>query len=288
MLRHVGKILPLAFSIAALVCLAIVFAGCTSTSSPNELYFLKVELTNFPEIGSVHPRRSLGIAAVDGIDVANKASSEANSVMNSASTDVIYASGAAETAASQVTDKIQSLSNEINSHLPGFYSVGLWGYCQGQKETSYSNCSQPSTSFSFDLLSILGSVTPVIDGVLPDENNKVLAGYHVVSRWSISAYILGFVSTFVAVVFGVTTMFFSRGKILLIISSLSATIFVAGASIGVTVIYGLITGAIQSILHPLGADASFGAHSFAATWLAVTFSFAALLTWLIEMFCCCI
>lgn len=42
MLRHVGKILPLAFSIAALVCLAIVFAGCISTSSPNELYFLKV------------------------------------------------------------------------------------------------------------------------------------------------------------------------------------------------------------------------------------------------------
>lgn len=42
MLRHVGKILPLAFSIAALVCLVIVFAGCTSTSSPNELYFLKV------------------------------------------------------------------------------------------------------------------------------------------------------------------------------------------------------------------------------------------------------
>lgn len=42
MLRHVGKILPLAFSIAALVCLAIVFVGCTSTSSPKELYFLKV------------------------------------------------------------------------------------------------------------------------------------------------------------------------------------------------------------------------------------------------------
>ncbi|OQE62067.1 hypothetical protein PENNAL_c0272G05150 [Penicillium nalgiovense] len=221
---------------------------------------------------------------MDGIDAANKASSEANSVMNSASTAVIYASGAAETAASQVTDKIQSLSDEINSHLPGFYSVGLWGYCQGQKETSsYSNCSQPSTSFSFDLLAILGSASPFIDGVLPDGNNKVLAGYHGVSRWSISAYILGFISTFVAVVFGVTTMFFSKLTI-----AESATIFVAGASIGVTVIYGLLTGAIQSILHPLGADASFGAHSFAATWLAVTFSFAALLTWLIEMFCCCI
>ncbi|KAJ6038440.1 hypothetical protein N7460_008211, partial [Penicillium canescens] len=258
MLRHVGKLLPLAFSISALACLAVVF----------------VNLTNFPELGNLHLRRSPSIAGVDGSDVANKASSEANGVVNSASTAVIYASAAAETAVSQVTDKVQSLSDEISSHLPGFYSVGLWGYCQGQKEeSSYSNCSQPSTSFSFDLLSIFGSVSSGINEVLPDENNKVLAGYRDVSRWSVSAYILGFVSTCMAVIFGVTTMYFSRGKVLLILSSLltiaeSAAIFVTSASIGVTVIYGLITGAIQSILHPLGADASFGAHSFAATWLA--------------------
>lgn len=38
----------------------------------------------------------------------------------------------------------------------------------------------------------------------------------------------------------------------------------------------------------LGTNANFGAHVFTATWLAVAFSFAAFLTWLIEMFCCCI
>ena len=179
-----------------------------------------MNLTNFPELGSFHLRRSLGVAGVDPSDVANTAGSEANSVVSSPSTAVIYASGAAETAVSQVTDKVQSLSDEIKSHLPGFYSVGLWGYCQGQETASYSNCSQPSTTFSFDLLSIFGSVSPAIEEVLPDENNKVLAGYHGVSRWSISAYILGFASTFLAAVFGVTTIFFSWGKLLLIISSL--------------------------------------------------------------------
>jgi hypothetical protein len=101
-----------------------------------------VKLTNFPELGSAHLRRSLNIAGVDAPDAANKASSEASSVKNSASTATIYASDTAETVVSQVTDKVQSLSDEINSHLPGFYSVGLWGYCQGQKETaSYSNYS---------------------------------------------------------------------------------------------------------------------------------------------------
>jgi VIT1/CCC1 family predicted Fe2+/Mn2+ transporter len=158
---------------------------------------------------------------VDTSEVANTASSEANDVVSSAATAAIYASGAVETAVSQVTDKVQSLSDEIKSDLPYFYSVGLLGYCQGQKETpSYSNCSQPSTSFSFDLLSIFGSISPAIEEVLPDEDNKVLAGYHGVSRWSISAYILGFASTFLAVVFGVTTILFSRGKLFLIISSL--------------------------------------------------------------------
>jgi hypothetical protein len=157
---------------------------------------------------------------VDTSEVANTASSEANNVVSSASTAAIYASSAVETAVSQVTDKVQSLSDKIKSDLP-HYSVGLLGYCQGQKGTpSYSNCSQPSTSFSFDLLSIFGSISPAIEEVLPDEDNKVLAGYHGVSRWSISAYILGFVSTFLAVVFGVTTILFSRGKLFLIISSL--------------------------------------------------------------------
>ncbi|CAG7932652.1 unnamed protein product [Penicillium olsonii] len=285
MIWYVGKLLPLVFTSSALICLVIVFVGCTSTSSPNELYFLRVNFTDFPELESFHLRRSLSITGVDASDLSKTASNEANSVVSSASTAVIYASGAAETTVSQATAKVQSFSDEIKSHLPSFYSVGLWGYCQGQKETvSYSNCSQPSTSFSFDLLSIFGSISPTIEDMLPDENNKVLAGYHEVSRWSISAYILGIASTFLAVVFGVTTIFFSWGKLLLIISSLAATIFITGASISVTVIYGLITSAVKSI----GADASLGDHSFTATWLAVAFSFAAFLTWLIEVFCCCI
>ncbi|CAG8344776.1 unnamed protein product [Penicillium salamii] len=285
MLSHVGKLHPLIFSLSVLTCLVIVFVGCTSTSSPNELYFLRVNLTDFQELGSFHLRRSLSIAGVDASAIANIASSEANSVVSSVSTTVIYASSAAETAVSQATAKVQSLSDEVKSHLPDFYSVGLWGYCQGQKETmSYSNCSHPSASFSFDLLSIFGSVSPAIEDMLPDKNNKILAGYHEFSRWSISAYILGIAFTSLATVFGVTTVLYSWGKLLLIIFSLSATFFITGASISVTVIYGLVTGAIKSI----GVDASLGPHSFIATWLAVAFSFAAFLTWLIEMFCCCI
>ncbi|CAG7962496.1 unnamed protein product [Penicillium salamii] len=285
MLSYVGKLLPLIFSLSTLICLVIVFVGCILTSSPNKLYFLRVNLIDFQELGSFHLRHSLSIAGVDAFAIADIASSEANSIVSSVSTTVIYASSAAETVVSQTTTKVQSLSDEVKSHLPDFYFMGLWGYCQGQKETmSYSNYSHPSASFSFDLLSILGSVSPAIKEMLPDENNKILAKYHEFSRWSISAYILGIAFTSLVTIFDVTTVLYSWGKLLLVIYSLSATIFITGASISVTVIYGLITGAFKSI----GVDASLGPHSFITTWLAVAFSFAAFLTWLIEMFCCCI
>ncbi|KAJ5531448.1 hypothetical protein N7527_004841 [Penicillium freii] len=245
------------------------------------MFIVSIDMSGH-QLGRFHLRRSLNIAGVDASDVGKTAINEANNVAKDGSTAVIYATAAAETAVSQVSDKVQSLSDEIKSNLPGYYSVGLWGYCQGQKNVaSYTNCSHPSTSFSFDLLGIFGSMSTAIEDILPEKITKILAVNHYVSRWSILAYILGFVATFLAVVIGITTMIIPWGKILLTVLSLSATIFITGASIGVTVIYGLMAGA-------LGTNANFGAHMFTATWLAVAFSFAAFLTWLIEMFCCCI
>lgn len=63
-------------------------------------------MTNFPKIRSDYSYRSLGIAIIDRIDIINKASSKANSTINSASTAIIYTLGSAETIVSQVTDKI--------------------------------------------------------------------------------------------------------------------------------------------------------------------------------------
>lgn len=42
MLASIGKLIPLALSTGALICLVVVFVGCTSPSSPNDLYFMKV------------------------------------------------------------------------------------------------------------------------------------------------------------------------------------------------------------------------------------------------------
>ncbi|KAJ6058267.1 uncharacterized protein N7446_007850 [Penicillium canescens] len=224
---------------------------------------------------------------MDTSSVTNEVSNAANSETKITASDIAQASTAAQTTAGQVGDHLQTLSEDLKLHLPAYYAVGLWGYCEGDNSTgAFSNCSQPSTSFSFDLLGLFGSASEQINKILPKDDNKVLAGYHDLSRWTISAYILGLTFTVAAIIIQVILIMFSKGKILLVASSFLASLFITGATIGVTVIYGLITGSIQSVLQPLGAHANLGAQTFTAAWLAVVFSISALLVWLVEMCCC--
>jgi hypothetical protein len=52
--------------------------------------------------------------------------------------------------------------------------------------------------------------------------------------------------------------------------------------------YTALTGAVKVVLGSFSAYASLGVRMFAATWLAVAFSFFSLLTWVIVLLCCCI
>ncbi|CAG7932366.1 unnamed protein product [Penicillium olsonii] len=221
-------------------------------------------------------------------NVTTGASDAANSATQVAANKVDHVSTAVQSKADQTRDRLETLSKDLRLHLPAYYAVGLWGYCQGNDSTGpFTNCSKPSTSFSFNLLKILGSASEEINDVLPKSDNKVFAGYHDFSRWTVLAYILGFIFTITTIIIQVLLLIVSKGKIFLILSSILASVFVTGASIGVTVIYGLITGGVESVLHPLGAHASLGTQTLTSAWLAVLFSIIALLIWLITLCCCC-
>jgi hypothetical protein len=125
---------------------------------------------------------------------------------------------------SHVADLPKShLENHSNSHHPVYLKVGLWGYCEGKPEKAdYTFCSNPSTSFSFNPWDTLGSVSEALNGTLQYDNTKLLKRNNDRSKWSIGAiwaYIVGFISTVLAFVFGVTFMTLFWGKALLIISS---------------------------------------------------------------------
>ena len=241
MLASIGKLIPLALSTGALICLVVVFVGCTSPSSPNDMYFMKVchtflvpntklivrmkvNLSDFPELGKLDLRRSINVAGIDASSMADQATSVINSETQNAADGVTQASAAAQTAVSHASDQITSLTDDLKKSLPAYYSIGLWGFCQGQHDAApFSNCSTPSTTFTFNLLKAFGSLSTEIEDLLPSDGKRLLAGSRHVSEWTISAYITGFITMLFAIIFGLTTMAFSWGKLPLIACSLVCT-----------------------------------------------------------------
>lgn len=165
---------------------------------------------------------------MDTSSVTSGASDAANSATKVAANEVAQVSTTVKTKADQARDRLETLSKDLRLHLPAYYAVGLWGYCQGHNSTGpFANCSKPSTSFSFDLLEILGSASEEIKDMLPKNDNKVLAGYHDFSRWTILAYILGFIFTVATIIIQVVLLILSKGKIFLIASSIVGPTLVA-------------------------------------------------------------
>ncbi|KAH1311997.1 hypothetical protein V6Z77_003351 [Aspergillus fumigatus] len=204
------KVVPLLLSTAALVCLVVVFCGCTSPSSPQELFFLKVDLTEFPKGEHLSLRRSLNIPSTDTLP----GSLETGSLVN-------IVSNPAEDAVDRLGEHVDNLTNRLKSLLPGYYAVGLWGYCEGEDNSkSFSRCSKPSASFSFDLEENFGARLGQANGVLSKLTQPVLKGYQHVSHWIVFAYLAGFIATFVAIVAGLIR--FPIARMVILISSMAS------------------------------------------------------------------
>lgn len=139
-----------------------------------------------------------------------------DSVSDTVESGIDEPSSAAETSVSHVQNHFETMSNELKSNLPTYYSVGLWGYCK--EKDSHTSCSQPSVSFSFDLSAIFNTISSDVDDLLPGINKKALTGYRELSQAVTWLYIFGFVATAFSVVFAVRTVFFSAGSKLLLIS----------------------------------------------------------------------
>ena len=60
------------------------------------------------------------------------------------------------------------------------------------------------------------------------------------------------------------------------------------ATILVTVLYGLFASVVKKSLQTYGVQVSLGAKMFITAWLALLFSIASSIIWLVQIFCCCI
>lgn len=209
--------------------------------------------------------------------------------------------GSAENMVSQIGGHVQDLLDQLHSLLLEYYVVGLWSYCEGkQGAQTFSNCTRPSASFSFDLVDILSSHLGQVNGVLADWTQPVLKGYCCMLHWIVAAYMMVFIAAFMAVVTGLVG--FPLAKLVAIISSAVSqhvkcevhadntqvsSLLVIGASVMVTIMYQLLTQGLNSMLEPVGISASLGPQMLATSWLAMAFLVGSTLFWIVERCCCC-
>ncbi|KAJ5626380.1 hypothetical protein N7510_002689, partial [Penicillium lagena] len=210
-----------------------------------------------------------------------------NAIASAASSAHASANEASTEATSAVSSRIQAQVNGLKSYLFQYYSVGLWSYCKATEGLEVV-CSDPSTSFDFDFSAVLDSTPIKVRDVLPEIDRTAISGYRRFFRSVICLYISGFVTTTLAMVLGVRKTLFSRGHRLLAIFCMLSSLLITTATVVVTVMYGLFATGIKNSLQSLGVQVSLGAQMFGAAWLAVSFSIGALITWLIQLFCCCI
>lgn len=93
-----------------------------------------------------------------------------------------------------------------STDLKDFYSIGLWGYCEGDvKDNSFKTtfCSHPEAEFWFNPLKVWGLEKGGAQDLLSGSEKKTMDIYKNVSKWMFIAYIIAFIATCVELVVGI-------------------------------------------------------------------------------------
>ncbi|KAJ5137662.1 uncharacterized protein N7443_010047 [Penicillium atrosanguineum] len=253
---------PYLLTIASLICIIMVGLGCTKASSStlNNLYFMRVDLQNITSSGS-------------------KTTTEIENILEE------Y--GITSVTSSQVSDVLSKLQDD--STLKDFYDIGLWGYCDGDITNNTSNttsCSSPKSEYYFNPLEVWGLDNDAVKDELPDDYTKVMKIYKAVSKWMFIAYVLAFATTIVEILVGMFAICSRWGSCVTTLFAVLAFLFTTAASVTATVLFSIMDSTAGNLLDAYGIKFTMGKNMYAATWLAVVFSLAGTLFWLFSVCCC--
>lgn len=172
---------------------------------------LQVDLTDFPQISSLHARGSQEWVSRDHSRTHLTHIGDADS-------------GKQDTAV--VPDQVvrprrsylDKLLTEVKGELPEYFHVGLLGYCQGQNGT-IASCTNPGILFSFSLWATFSAYAGKLVAWLGNDKGSFLSGNVHHSYAIICLYISSFVTAFLSLAASITRVFASRGGGLLLIFS---------------------------------------------------------------------
>ena len=255
---------PMVLTIASLVCLIIVALGGTNknNSSFNNLYFFQANTSDInidPSLISLPSSVSNVINETTGVSV-DGATSAVKSALN----------------------------------IADFYHISLWNYCSGDYSHNSTGgisadvkyCSPHQNEFWFNPVAVWGLNNSNIEQLFPTALRDGLNTYRVVAKWMFIAYIVALISTIVEILIGFLALFSRLGSVATTIVSSVSTFFVVAFALTSTILYATLVGTFNSALEKYNIHGSLGHGMYVATWLAVAFSLASGLFWMLSSCCC--
>ncbi|KAH7078790.1 SUR7/PalI family-domain-containing protein [Paraphoma chrysanthemicola] len=254
---------PMLLTLASLICIAIVMIGqmsgkgnkAPSTSLGRDLYFFKADTSGF----TADPDNVLDHLP-DNVNIDN--------------------------------NLLQALQGAASSkELKDFYQVGLFSYCEGDKDDktgkeTITYCSSSKTNFWFDPFSVWELKDTSAQKVLGEDLQKGLNTYKKVSGWMIWAFGIALILSAAEFIIGFFAIFSRWGSLVTTIVSTAQTIFIIAAAGTATAVYAVLVGVFESVLKPYNIKASMGTKMLSVVWLAVAFGLASGLFWLFSVCCC--
>ncbi|KAF2703871.1 integral membrane protein-like protein [Pleomassaria siparia CBS 279.74] len=247
---------PMALTIASLLCLILVASGQLNKSNKvqRDLYFFKANTSEFVD----NPR--------------------AKELLNNLNLD------------NNLLNALQNAQDKGN--IKDFYTVGLWSYCEGDQDSdgkeTITYCSERKNNFWFNPVDVwqLSNASSKAIFAKDGKMEKTLEVYHKVAGWMFSAYMIAIALTAAEFLVGIAAIFSRWGSLLTTIVSTAQSIFVFAAAITSTAIYSSMVGVFESALKPYNIHASLGKNMLTVVWLAVAFSTASGFFWTISICCC--
>ncbi|KAL6703785.1 hypothetical protein ACN47E_009084 [Coniothyrium glycines] len=254
---------PMLLTLASLICFVIVMLGQTpfkgnnapSTQLGRDLYFFKADTSNI----TLDP----------------------NTILDNLPSDFV-----------PNNDFVNAIQGAANSkQLKAFYQVGLWSYCEGDKDATtgdetITSCSARKFQFYFNPVEVWGLQNTSVQEILGDNFDTGMNAYQKAAGWMNWAFVITLVLTAVEFVVGFFAIFSRWGSMVTTVISTAQTIFAIAAAATATAIYGTLTGVFESVLKPYNIDASMGRQMLSALWLGVAFSVASGFFWLVSVCCC--
>lgn len=234
--------------------------GCTKSSSStlNDLYFFRADLQNLTTSSTVKSTVSSVLDAV-GVDLSS----------------------------SNLTAALEEAQRQLN--IRDFYDIGLWGYCDGNIHNGNfktTNCSDPKAEFYFNPIEVWKLNNTGVENILPKDLSKALDTYKTVSKWMFIAYIIAFAATAAQLLVGLFAICSRWGSCVTSLVSAVSFLFITAASVTSTALFAVLTGTFNENLKQYNIKGSMGKNIYVTTWLAVAFSLAASLFWVISSCCC--